>query len=274
MPWLETVPMEQRERFIRDERLALYSMTELCDRYDISRKTGYKWLERFDAGGRQALGDRSRAPHQCPHRISEEIAHLICDARRQHPTWGPDKLLGWLEPRHPGRAWPAVSTAGDLLARKGLVKKRRRRRVFMHPGVVPPTTTQPNDLWTADFKGQFRTGDRVYCYPLTVADQHTRYLLGCQGLLSTNGAGVRPIFDRLFRTYGLPRAIRTLRGDPVEPARAKGSSRPGRHRQYRVTHVPGLLCYLCFRLLMSPYINRYILDHDREATRLARVVAR
>ena len=163
MPWLETEPMEQRERFIRDERLALYTMTELCDRYDISRKTGYKWLERFDAGGRQALGDRSRAPHQCPHRISEEIAHLICDARRQHPTWGPDKLLDWLEPRHPGRAWPAVSTAGDLLARKGLVKKRRRRRPHLHPGVVPALTTQPNDLWTADFKGQFRTGDSRYC---------------------------------------------------------------------------------------------------------------
>src|SRR5258705_3874518 len=93
MPWLETVPMEQRERFIRDERLALYTMTELCDRYDISRKTGYKWLERFDAGGRQALGDPSRAPHQCPHPISAAVAHPTCDPRRAHPTWGPDKLL-------------------------------------------------------------------------------------------------------------------------------------------------------------------------------------
>src|SRR3989442_5910032 len=85
MPWLESVPMEQRERFIRDERLALYTMTELCDRYDISRKTGYKWLERFDAGGRQALGDRSRAPHQWPHGISEVTAHRSCGARRAHP---------------------------------------------------------------------------------------------------------------------------------------------------------------------------------------------
>src|SRR6266478_5843657 len=224
MPWLETVPMEQRERFIRDERLALYTMTELCERYDISRKTGYKWLERFEAGGRQALGDRSRAPHQCPHRISQEIAHLICDARRQHPTWGPDTLLDWLEPRHPGRAWPAVSTAGDLLARKCLVKKRRRRRAYTHPGVVAATTTRPNDLWTADFKGQFRTGDGIYCYPLTVADLHTRYLLGCQGLLSTNGAGVRPVFDRLFRTYGLPRAIRTDNGVPFATVAIHGLS--------------------------------------------------
>ena len=93
--------MEERERFIRDWQLDLYTMTELSARYDVSRKTGYKWLDRFDEGGRQALGDRSRAPHQCPHRISERTAHLICDARRQHPTWGPDKLLDWLEPRHP-----------------------------------------------------------------------------------------------------------------------------------------------------------------------------
>jgi putative transposase len=97
---------------------------------------------------------------------------------------------------------PATSTAGDLLAGRGLVKKRRRRRHYTHPGVVPATTVRPNDLSTADFKGHFRTGDGVYCYPLTVADQHTRFLLGCQGLLSTQGQGVRPIFEHLF--YGSP----------------------------------------------------------------------
>jgi transposase InsO family protein len=216
--------MEQRERFIRDDRLALYTMTELCERYGISRKTGYKWLARFDEGGRQALSDRSRAPHQCPHRISDETAHLICAARRQHPTWGPDKLLDWLEPRHPDVDWPAVSTAGDLLARKGLVKKRRRRRPHLHPGVVPALTTQPNDLWTADFKGQFRTGDGRYCYPLTIADQHTRFLMACHGLLSTKGLGVRPVFDRLFREYGLPRAIRTDNGVPFATTGIHGLS--------------------------------------------------
>ena len=135
-------------------------------------------------------------------------------ARRQHPDWGPEKLVQSLEPRHPDLAWPAISTAGDLLARHGLVKKRRRRRRPQHPGVVPPVTTAPNDLWAADFKGQFRTGDRIYCYPLTVTDQHTRYLLACHGLLSTRGTGVRPIFDRLFREYGLPRAMRTDNGVP------------------------------------------------------------
>jgi transposase InsO family protein len=214
MPWQETAPVEQRERFIDDHRLGLYDMTELSARYAVSRKTGYKWLARYDAGGRPALRDRSRAPHSCPHKIAEPIAQRLLAAKRQHPDWGPGKLLDWLRPRHPDVSWPAISTAGDLLARHGLVHKRRRRRPLHHPGVVPPTTTAPNDLWAADFKGQFRTGDRRYCYPLTVTDQHTRFLLACHGLLSTRGIGVRPIFDRLFREYGLPRAIRTDNGVP------------------------------------------------------------
>src|SRR5512145_933421 len=204
MPWLETSPVDQRDRFIRDHRLDLYTMTELCARYGISRKTGYKWLARFDEAGRAGLADRSRAPHHCPHRIADEVAEVICDARRQHPSWGPEKLLAWLAPRHPDLDLPAVSTAGDLLTRRGLVPKRRRRRHYEHPGVVPISTSAPNDLWTADFKGHFRTRDGVYCYPLTVADQHTRYLLACHGLPSTKGHGVPPVFDRLFRADGRP----------------------------------------------------------------------
>jgi putative transposase len=214
MPWPETSPVEERDRFIDDHQLGLYTMTELCARYAVSRKTGYKWLGRYDAGGRRALVNRSRAPHHCPHKISDAVAQLLVSARRGHPDWGPEKLLHWLAPRHPGLAWPATSTAGDLLAREGLVKKRRRRRPPHHPGVVPPVTTAPNDLWATDFKGQFRTADGIYCYPLTVTDQHTRFLLACHGLLSTRGTGVRPIFDRLFREYGLPRAMRTDNGVP------------------------------------------------------------
>jgi putative transposase len=224
MPWLETSPVEQRERFIRDHRAGLYMMTELCARYAVSRKTGSKWLERFDEAGRHGLQDRSRARHQCPHRITKDVAAMLCAARRAHPRWGPAKLVAWLRPRYPSVAWPAISTAGDLLARRGLVKKRRRRRHYQHPGVVPPTTTQPNDLWTADFKGHFRTRDGIYCYPLTIADQHTRYLLACHGLLSTKGHGVRPVFERLFREYGLPGAIRTDNGVPFATCGIHGLS--------------------------------------------------
>ena len=133
MPWQETSPVDQRERFIRDHRLALYTMVELCTRYGVSRKTGYKWLARFDDEGRQGLGDRSRAPHPCPHRIPSDVAAVICAARRQHPSWGPAKLLAWLRPRHAALDWPAVSTAGrslaprrssarDLLARRGSLR--------------------------------------------------------------------------------------------------------------------------------------------------------
>jgi putative transposase len=224
MPWLETAPMEQRERFVREWQIGLYTMTELCARYDVSRKTGYKWLTRFDECGRQGLQDRSRAPHRCPHRISDTVAQALCEARRQHPSWGPAKLLIWLSSRQPELELPAVSTAGDLLARRGLVKKRRRRRQYRHPGVVPPITTQPNDLWTADFKGHFRTRDGIYCYPLTIADQHTRYLLACHGLLTTKGQGVRPVFDRLFRELGLPSAIRTDNGVPFATTGIHGLS--------------------------------------------------
>src|SRR5687768_1921316 len=116
--------MDERRRFIEDHTRALYAMTELCARYGISRKTGYKWLVRFEAYGRSGLADRSHAPHACPHRIAREAAQLIVAARRAHPTWGPRKLLDWLAPRHPELDLPAISTAGDLLARRGLVKKR------------------------------------------------------------------------------------------------------------------------------------------------------
>src|SRR5262245_39966319 len=224
MPWQEATPMAQREQFVRDCQRGLYTMTELCARYGVSRKTGYKWLDRFDEGGRGGLSDRSRAPHDCPHAMSETVARLICDARRAHPTWGPRKLLDWLAPRYPDVDLPAASTAGDLLAREGLVKKRRRRRTDHHPGVVAATTTQPNDLWTADFKGHFRTGDGIYCYPLTVADLHTRFLLGCQGLLSTQTVDACKVFERVFREYGLPRAIRTDNGVPFATTALHGLS--------------------------------------------------
>ena len=215
MPWLETAPMDERLRFVADDGRGLYTRAELCARYRISRKTGYKWLERYKESGRSGLADRSHAPHHCPHRISAEMAILLCAARRTHPDWGPGKLLDWLAARHPDvDAWPAVSTAGDLLAREGLVKKRRRRRPHQHPGVVPPTTAVPNDLWTTDFKGQFPTRDGVWCFPLTISDQHTRYLLACQGRPNIKGHGARPVFERTFREFGLPRAIRTDNGVP------------------------------------------------------------
>jgi putative transposase len=214
MPWQERDTVDLRERFILAYQTGLFSMTELCARYGISRKAGYKWLARYHEHGRQGLADRSRAPHSCPHRIDAAVAQLLCTARTAHPHWGPTKLLDYLRPRHSDIDWPAASTVGDLLVRRRLVTKRRRRRPHQHPGVIPVHTEQPNDLWTTDFKGQFRTRDGIYCYPLTIADLHSRYLLRCQSLRSTKGHGVRTVFARVFAEYGLPGAIRTDNGVP------------------------------------------------------------
>jgi transposase InsO family protein len=200
-------------------------MVTLCARYGVSRRIGYKWLARFAEDGRRGLIDRSRRPHMCPTAMRVPIAELLCEFRRLHPDWGARKLLRVLRDRHPEiEDWPAASTAAELLARRGLVAHRRRRRAATHPGVVPIATRAPNDLWTADFKGQFRTGDGVYCYPLTIADQHTRFLLTCYGLRSTETVLARPIFERTFREYGVPRAIRTDNGVPFATSALHGLS--------------------------------------------------
>ena len=184
MPWTETEPMKERMRFVAEAERGLYSMSELCARYGISRRTGYKWLARYEANGPTGLQERSRAPHHCPHRIDAGMATALVEVRRQHPSWGPRKLLAWLEERRPTETWPAASTVGDLLKGRGLVQARRRRRHWRHPGAPTVVTHAPNDLWTTDFKGQFPTSDGQYCYPLTIADLHSRYLLACTALPS------------------------------------------------------------------------------------------
>jgi transposase InsO family protein len=225
MPWKESVAMDERLQFVRDAMRDRFTMSELCARYGVSRRIGYKWLARYDAEGRRGLADRSRAPRHCPHRIATTLAELLVAERVAHPHWGARKLLKVLAKRHPRLSgWPAASTAADLLARRGLVQRRRRRRPHLHPGVIRPTTVAPNDLWTADFKGQFRTGNGQYCYPLTIADHHTRFLLTCRGLLSTQTVTARPVFERAFRDYGLPIAIRTDNGVPFATQAIHGLS--------------------------------------------------
>lgn len=217
--------MDQRLRFVTDALSDRFTMTELCARYGVSRRIGYKWVARFNEDGKRGLADRTRRPHVCPTQIRSGLAELLCEFRRTHPDWGARKLLRVLRDRHPEiEDWPAASTAADLLARRGLVHKRRRRRPHQHPGVIPIMTTAPNDLWTADFKGQFRTGNAVYCYPLTIADQHTRFLVACYGLLSTETVAAKPVFERAFGEYGLPRAIRTDNGVPFATQAIHGLS--------------------------------------------------
>jgi putative transposase len=189
-------------------------MTERCERFGIRRNTGYKWVRRSTEQGVVGLQEKSRAPHCCPHHLSAEVEAALLEAKRAHPNWGPRKLLPYLARRWPDLPFPAASTAGALFQRAGLSQSRTRRRRHRHPGAIPLQAEAPNAVWTADFKGQFRTGDGLYCYPLTVADAYSRFLLSCSARLSTKQVEARPIFERLFHEYGLPEAIRTDNGAP------------------------------------------------------------
>jgi len=189
-------------------------MTELCQQFEISRRTGYKWVGRFFEHGVAGLQDLSRAPKKHPNATSKRVVELLVRAKKQHPSWGPRKLLARLARQYPDEDLPAISTAGDILRRRGLVKSRRKR-VRVPPYEYPFGDVQsPNDSWSADFKGWFRTGDGSRGDPLTVTDNDSRYLLMVRGLRETGGAHVAPWFDRLFREYGLPDVIRTDNGPP------------------------------------------------------------
>src|SRR4029453_7267084 len=188
MPWMETSASEQRWRFVRNFRTGQWSMTELCERYRITRPTGYKWIGRYRALGEAGMAERSRAPTHCPHRTPGALERLILAARTEY-GWGAKKLLQVLRRHAPAQPWPARSTVNAILARHGLLRRQRRRPRWQHPGAGGLQTERPNQVWPADFKGQFRTGDGRYCYPLTVTDHFSRSLLACHGLLSVATAG-------------------------------------------------------------------------------------
>jgi len=214
MPWSETTPMTGRKEFVLAVGSGVFSVVELCELYGVSRKTGYKWLARYEQEGFSGLEDRSRTAHRLPHRMAPEVADRILALRRRHPSWGPKKLISRLEGLDASTQWPAPSSAGDLLKRYGLVQPRRYRRRHASDGGVLTRPSQPNDVWSSDFKGQFRTRDRRYCYPLTVADGASRFILEIRALSSTEGPPVRRSFEKLFCQYGLPRVIRTDNGSP------------------------------------------------------------
>lgn len=224
MPWQGVCPMELRMRLVNALLADEDSMTALCEEYGVSRKTGYKWLNRFRAQGPAGLAERSRAPHVVPWAITQAQAEAIVSLRRQHPSWGPKKLRVKLLRRAPEQHWPALSTIGDLLQRAGLSQRRkRRRRVTPMLGAVPPIVA-PNEVWCVDFKGWFRTGDGATCYPLTVTDAFSRYLLCCRAV-APDYAGCRPAFERLFREYCLPQVLLSDNGPPFASLAAGGLSR-------------------------------------------------
>lgn len=221
--------MTERMRLIGQMLEAQCNVAELCRRYGISRKTAYKWAQRYREGGVVALAERSHAPLHQALAVGADVAQMLIQARQRHPSWGPRKLLAWLQELHPELHWPAASTVGKILTHHGLVTPRKRNaRSTAGPDHRLANLTQPyapNVVWCTDFKGQFRTKDRVYCYPLTLTDAYSRYLLVCRGMLSPTTDGVRPWFERAFRHYGLPNVIRSDNGSPFATQGLVGLSR-------------------------------------------------
>jgi putative transposase len=216
--------MNERVKFIARYLQQDLSFSGLCDLAGVSRKTGYKWVERYETGGVTALVDRSRAPLAHPQAVSTALVEAIVAARRRHPRWGPRKLLALLQRQQSAIPWPVASTIGDILRRHDLVRKRRRRHTSVPYGVRLAEYTAPNAIWCADFKGHFPVGE-IRCHPLTIMDGFSRFLLRCQGLKRPLSAPVQTVFESAFREFGVPDSIRTDNGAPFSTLAAGGLSR-------------------------------------------------
>jgi putative transposase len=204
--------MDERLRFVA-RLLDGEKMAVLCREFGISRKTGYKIFNRYKDFGLKGLEDRARTPHRHPNKLPFQVEAAILRIKREHTSWGAPKIRQKLTKDYPVIRIPAASTIHAVLDRHGLVKRRKRRR-YKAQGTSLSHARAPNALWCADFKGQFRLGNRRYCYPLTITDYRSRYLLACDGLESTNEAGAFPVFEAAFKEFGLPGAIRTDNGVP------------------------------------------------------------
>jgi transposase InsO family protein len=226
MPWRETSAVEEREQFVTQWLEGEGSKSALCRRYGITRRTGDKWLERYQAAGLAGLLDRSRAPHHHSNQVSEAVVAVVVAARRRHPYWGPRKLLAWLGRQSCGPVgWPSASTVGEWLRREGLTVPRKRRRRAERYTAPFSSCGSANAVWCVDFKGWFKTGDGRRCDPLTLSDAWSRYLLRCQAVADTGYEATRGVLEAAFREYGLPRAMRSDNGTPFASRGVCGLSR-------------------------------------------------
>jgi transposase InsO family protein len=227
VPWRIPDVMTIRLEFVAEALGRRRTVAALCEAYGISEKCGYKWLRRFREHGPAGLADASHAPHGCPHRTPAAQRDLLTEARRAHPTWGARKLRAHLAAAHPALRWPAASTITELLDAEGLIAPRRRRAAGGGgAGGACASAAEPNALWTMDYKGHFRTRDGRWCYPLTVVDTATRYLLACAAHAAPETGAARAVLRRCFRAYGLPAALQSDNGPPFGAAHApRGFSR-------------------------------------------------
>ena len=213
MPWKETSVMDERIKFIGrvlgGEKLAV-----LCREFGISRVTGHKIWSRYQEVGIEGLQSRSRAPHSHPNQTPFAVEQLIVRLKKEKPSWGAPKLRELIVRRYSDLQPPAVSTIHCILDRHGLVRSKRRSKKFTAIAGYLSTPRHPNDLWCTDFKGQFRVGSRAYCFPLTISDFTSRFLISCEALASTSEDPCFPVFEQAFKRYGLPEAIRSDKNAP------------------------------------------------------------
>ena len=230
MPWKESDAMKERTKFALEwERRwkgdGHVNVSQLCREFGISRETGYVWLRRFREAGHdvRALDELPRRPHSSPNAFGEEIADMVAAARKLYPLWGPRKLHRLLCEHHPELAMPSPSAITTILRRRGLSQPRKKPRRSAAPRTAPfASITGPNATWCIDFKGQFRTGDGRWCYPLTILDAHSRFLVRCEALTEPTTSRVSRVFDSAFTEFGLPSAIRSDNGTPFASTGAGG----------------------------------------------------
>jgi transposase InsO family protein len=215
MPWKETEPMTEKERFVTLAQTGRFTISSLCTDFGISRKTGHKYLLRYEAEGREGLKERSRRPKHCPSTTADGVEKLILKERRKHPTWGPKKLRDLLIKIHGIDRPPHESTIALVLSRHGLSQKRKRKAgVYrVHPEHLTEPT-RPNEVWTFDFKGWFILQDGQRCDPFTVCDRYSRYVVGCHACANQQFKGTFRLCKKLMRHHGQPDIIRVDNGTP------------------------------------------------------------
>ena len=221
MPFKDTCRMEERIGLLRDYDSGVFTIKELCVRYGVHRDTFYFWKARRESVGDRWWEVRSHATAHCPHATREAVAAQIVAVRRRFPHFGPKKIKAWLEREKPREPWPAASTIGDILKRAGLVEARSKRRPAVAQGEIVAPATEPNQEWSIDFKGWFRTANGERCDPLTLCDAASRYVVGI-AIVEPTWAGVRGALERIVEDLGLPDAIRS---DNVLRQELRGSER-------------------------------------------------
>jgi putative transposase len=225
MSWQESKISEEKLMFINDWLKQEFTHAALCDRYQISRPTGYELIKRYKDEGVAAFKERSRAPLNIPHKTPEAIEAKLLALKYRYPYWGPSMIRDFLIREGIEGLWPAASTIGEIFKRHGLVKPRKLRKKAAAHSEPLKQCVAPNQVWSADFKGQFRLKNEKYCYPLTMTDNYSRFLFLCEGLDSPNCNDAMRCYEKVFREYGLPDSIRTDNGQPFAGLAVGGLTR-------------------------------------------------